>query len=54
MSGAWVIEFETEDGRVTLTGSVHSWAERQAAVTAAGSTPGVRSVVDHLRVEPWR
>ncbi len=42
-----------EDGRVTLTGSVRSWAERQAALNAAGATQGVRAVVDRLRVEPW-
>ena len=44
-----------KDGRaeVILTGAAHSWAERQAAIAAAGATPGVRSVQDHLRVEPW-
>jgi osmotically-inducible protein OsmY len=46
-------DIEIHNGSVTLTGAVHSWAERQAAVSAAGATPGVRSVHDHLRVEPW-
>ena len=48
------IDIQITEGLVILTGSVHSWAERQAAVSAAGATPGVRSVEDHLRVEPWR
>lgn len=47
-------EIALTDGRVTLKGSVHSWAERQAAVSAAGATPGVCAVADELRVEPWR
>lgn len=42
------------DGCVTLSGTVHSWAERQAALNAAGATAGVRAVVDQLRVQPWR
>lgn len=46
-------DIEVHEGKVVLTGTVHSWAERQAAIAAAGATPGVRSVQDHLRVEPW-
>ncbi len=41
------------DGKVTLKGAVSSWAERQAAVSAAGATPGVRAVVDQLQVGTW-
>jgi osmotically-inducible protein OsmY len=41
------------DGEVTLKGNVHSWAEREAAVGAAKSAPGVRSVKDQLRVQPY-
>jgi osmotically-inducible protein OsmY len=37
-------------GRVTLTGSVRSWSERDAAVSAAWSAPGVLTVDDRLRV----
>lgn len=47
------VEVEVHDGRVTVTGSVHSWAERRAIVGSAGATHGVRSVDDRLRVEPW-
>jgi osmotically-inducible protein OsmY len=32
---------------VTLTGSVHSWSERELARNTAWGTPGVRSVIDH-------
>lgn len=40
------------DGRVvTLTGRVHSWAERKAAQNAAWSAPGVADVINHLLVE---
>jgi osmotically-inducible protein OsmY len=35
---------------VTLTGTVHSWAERDMARDSAWGTPGVRSVVDNIAV----
>jgi osmotically-inducible protein OsmY len=47
------IGLEVHDGRVTLWGSVHSWAEKRAVIGAAKGTPGVRSVDDHLRVETY-
>ena len=37
-------------GKVTLAGSVRSWSERDAAVAAAWSAPGVINVDDRLRV----
>jgi osmotically-inducible protein OsmY len=40
------------DGTVTLTGPVQSWAERKSVLAAARFTPGVRTVEDHLRMEP--
>jgi osmotically-inducible protein OsmY len=46
------IAVDVHDGRVDLTGVVHSWAEKLAVMRAARSTSGVRSVEDHLRVEP--
>jgi osmotically-inducible protein OsmY len=46
------IRVEVRDGIATLTGSVHSWAERKSVVAAARFTPGVRDVQDHLRTEP--
>jgi osmotically-inducible protein OsmY len=46
------IRVDVHDGAVTLTGSVHTWAERKSVLAAARFTPGVRSVEDRLRVEP--
>ena len=46
------ISVDVKDGTVTLTGAVHSWAERKSVVSAARFTPGVRAVEDHLRTEP--
>jgi len=46
------IRVDVRDGTVTLTGPVHSWAERQSVFSAARFTPGVRAVEDHLRMEP--
>jgi osmotically-inducible protein OsmY len=37
----------TED-KVTLTGTVQSWSERDLATATAWGTPGVRSVVDNM------
>ncbi|MGZ5475729.1 MAG: BON domain-containing protein [Thermoanaerobaculia bacterium] len=44
------ISVETTDGRVTLRGSVRSWVEREDAVSAAWAAPGVRKVIDELKV----
>jgi osmotically-inducible protein OsmY len=46
------IHVDVRNGIVTLTGSVHSWAERKSVVAAARFTPGVREVEDHLVTEP--
>ena len=45
------IRVDVKDGTVTLTGAVHSWAERKSVVAAARFTPGVQVVEDHLRTE---
>jgi len=42
-----------EYGRVTLSGKVHSWLEKDAVVGVVGHAPGVQSVNDKLRIEPW-
>jgi osmotically-inducible protein OsmY len=40
------------DDTVTLTGTVGSWAQRDAAERAAGSAPGIRDVQNQIVVEP--
>ena len=45
------VQLDVKDGGVTLSGTVDSWAEREAVVGAARGTRGVRKVADHLRVE---
>ncbi len=41
---------DVDGSDVTLTGLVHSWAERELANHSAWGTPGVRNVVDRLVV----
>ena len=37
---------------VTLSGTVHNWAERETATNSAWGTPGVRNVVDMMVLTP--
>jgi osmotically-inducible protein OsmY len=46
------IRVDVRDGRVTLTGTVHTWAERESVLAAARFTAGVHDVEDRLRIEP--
>lgn len=43
------ISVEVRGTDVTLTGTVHSWAERELAKHSAWSTPGVLNVVDNMK-----
>ena len=45
------IHIIVEKGRVTLTGIVHSQAERRKAEAITRATSGVVSVVNQLRIE---
>jgi osmotically-inducible protein OsmY len=45
------IDVQTIDGTVTLTGTVRSWAEHDAAVSAAWGAPGVAVVDDRITVQ---
>lgn len=46
------INVTAQDGKVILSGNVHSWAERQEAERAAWAAPGVSQVEDRLAVVP--
>ena len=45
------VEVSVSGSVVTLSGKVHSWAERTAAQGAAWSAPGITQVVNRLSVE---
>jgi osmotically-inducible protein OsmY len=49
-SDAKEIVVKEHDGHVTLTGKVHSWAERTDAEHAAWSTAGVTDVDDRITI----
>ncbi|MDP3955416.1 MAG: BON domain-containing protein [bacterium] len=44
------ISVEVRGADVTLTGTVHSWSERDLARHSAWGTPGVRNVVDNMTI----
>lgn len=48
MTDARKISVQIDGADVTLSGTVHSWAEREMATNAAWGTPGVRKVVDKI------
>jgi osmotically-inducible protein OsmY len=47
------IQVQVSDGAVTLTGRVRSYAEKRAVLGAVSHAPGVHTVHDHLRIDPY-
>lgn len=46
------VNVTAHDGKVVLSGNVHSWFERQEAERAAWAAPGVTQVEDRLTITP--
>jgi osmotically-inducible protein OsmY len=44
------VTIEVHGADVTLTGTVHSWADKELATHAAWSTPGVHNVIDRISI----
>lgn len=47
------IQIDVVDGKVTLTGWVRTWLEKQSILGAVGHAPGVQEVVDSLQIDPY-
>ena len=47
------ISVEVEEGNVVLKGAVRSWAEKRAVLGAVSHAKGVRSVEDHMKINPF-
>ena len=47
------INVAVSDGTVILTGRVRTWEEKRAVMGAVGHARGVRSVTDHLVINPY-
>jgi osmotically-inducible protein OsmY len=46
------VSVSAQGGKITLTGNVHSWAERREAERAAWAAPGVVQVDDRITITP--
>ena len=48
------IKVTVVEGAVTLSGVVRNWAEKRALIGAVSHAPGVHTVHDHLRIDPYQ
>jgi osmotically-inducible protein OsmY len=46
------VSVEVDGGKITLHGTVSSWAEKEAAEKAAWAAPGVYTVDNRITVAP--
>jgi len=46
------INVKVDHGVAVLTGCIHSWSDRTAAIGAARQIPGVSRVRDELQIDP--
>ena len=51
---AYLLEIDAEDGIVTLSGQVHSNAERTAAETQARSVEGIKDLQNNIKIVEYR
>lgn len=47
------LRIDVNDGEVDLHGRVHSWQERKAVLGSVLHAPGVKKVVNNLRIDPY-
>lgn len=47
------LRIEVHDGAVDVWGRVHSWQEKRAVIGSIAHAPGVTSLKDHLRIDPY-
>ena len=44
------VTVSAQGGKVTLTGTVHSWHDRQVAASTAWAAPGATAVENHISI----
>jgi osmotically-inducible protein OsmY len=47
------LRIEVNDGAVDVFGRVHSWQEKRAVLGSISHAPGVMTIRDHLRLDPY-
>lgn len=47
------IQIDVDDNQVMLTGTVGSWFEKEAVIGVVRHAPGIREVVDRLKIDPY-